>query len=472
MCPLTDPVPGGGNAVELYGGWIWPFIRVKRIWDEIFSNAGFTITGGDILQSDLFEKLYMPISSRAVTDSSKYLYSMYWIGAQTIGAPQRLGQPTFNGIQLIKGTSVFKGGYYHAPYDGTYKFIVNVASGTILSPAPSFAVYKNAVWQGQMTLVSAFFIQRSYEYELSGVMAGDSIQIWGSATTYYYWFLGVTEIKDAQIAYNSIVDPRLYLPSMTQTDFIKMICNLFALIPDVNPRDRTIRFWNYIELYDNISIARNWSAYLSERDDEVEFKYGEYAQHNYLKYKESGDVIPDNGKGDMEIDDTTLKESKDIIQLNISTCDYVTILATNFSVDISRINFNKWNDSASNYDAAKNIDPRIVYIDFTKEIASPLYQKEFWIRENPTPLVGDWGVTSHQIITPKKASSSEVAFSNLIYYYASLSRMMTRANIRKMKFNLPVYEVAGFKHNIPVYLSQYKAYFYVNKINNYIAGQL
>jgi hypothetical protein len=27
-------------------------------------------------------------------------------------------------------------------------------------------------------------------------------------------------------------------------------------------------------------------------------------------------------------------------------------------------------------------------------------------------------------------------------------------------------------HYIPIYLSQYKAYFYVNKINNYVPGKL
>jgi len=44
--------------------------------------------------------------------------------------------------------------------------------------------------------------------------------------------------------------------------------------------------------------------------------------------------------------------------------------------------------------------------------------------------------------------------------------------MRSAKLNLPVYEVAGLKHYIPIYLKQYKAYFYVNMINNYVPGQL
>jgi hypothetical protein len=50
--------------------------------------------------------------------------------------------------------------------------------------------------------------------------------------------------------------------------------------------------------------------------------------------------------------------------------------------------------------------------------------------------------------------------------------MLAKSALRRARFNLPAYEVAGFKHDIPVYLSQYKAFFYVNKIENYVNGRL
>ena len=81
-------------------------------------------------------------------------------------------------------------------------------------------------------------------------------------------------------------------------------------------------------------------------------------------------------------------------------------------------------------------------------------------------------------LDPKIASSYEIAFPQLIgaagyrFGYAGLSRLLTKTNVLNAKFNLPVYEVAGLKHYIPVYLSQYKAYFYVNKISNYVSGKL
>ncbi len=467
MCPWTDPVPGGGDYVELYGGWIWPFIRLKTIWDEIFLNAGFTVTGGDLLSSDTFLKLYMPIAKRSITNTDKFLYSMSWYGARLSINNDELGNYDFPGTLLFNGDARFLSGYYDVPYAAKYTIHVYVISANI----PTLSLYNHAAYQGTFTVTSWSIAWANFEYEFNGV-PGDELSILTNSVYYYSFSVAITKIQDALIAYGSDVYPNLYLPDMTQTEFIKLICHLFALVPDVTPKDREIRFWNYDELYDNIPMARNWSNYLSERDDETEFKYGDYGQENYLKYKESKDVLEDNGKGSMDINDATLPAEKDIVKLSVATCDEVTILTNNYSVDVSRIGFNKWNESTSLYEANKTIDPRIVYIDFVKEIASPPYQKSLWIRESQVPLTGDFGVTSHEIVTPKKASSLEVSFSSLVVNYASLSRLLTKTNLRRAKFNLPVYEVAGLKHNIPIYLSQYKAYFYVNKINNYVAGKL
>lgn len=475
IAPLTDD----GTKVEMYGGWIWPFIRVKAIWDEIFANAGFIVTGGDVLSEDKFSKLFMPISSRAITNTSKYLYSMSWNGSHTPVLNEKLGQPYYSPVTLINGNILFKLGYYFARFDGTYKITATVI-GNMFVDAPVLSVYKNDILVGVMTIKIGYF-QWEYEYELSGVNSEDYIYIltdaaatdpfWGTQNI-TYWFWGVSEIKDALISYGSAVEPRMYLPDMTQKDFIKMVCNLFGLVPDVTARDRKIRFWNYTELYDNISVARDWSKFLSERDDEVEFKFGDYAQNNYLKFKQSEDVILDNGKGNLLFNDETLPEESDIVQLIASTADEVDILLTNFKLTVSRIGFNKWNDEDADYEKNKSIDPRVVYIDYADEIGSPLYQKSFWIRPTAAPHAGIFAAPAVEIVTPKISKSIDVSFSEMIVYYSSLSRLLTKPNLRRAKFNLPVYEVAGLKHNIPVYLSQYKAYFYVNKISNYVPGQL
>jgi hypothetical protein len=466
MCPMTDD----GDRIELFGGWIWPFIKVKAIWDEIFIHAGF-ICEGNILTDDRFLNLFMPITNLKITKAytDKYLYSVYWGGAKGAINNEQLAFP---GASLINGTENFRIGYYYVPFTASYKIQISVI---VLGAAPTIELYNYAAFVGNLNVVSWGIGLIIYEIEYAGT-AVDRLTFLTTAAYYYYYSVSITEINNAKIGFGSAVTitPRLHLPDMTQTEFIKTICNMFGLIPEVNPRDRKIKFWNYLELYDNIAIARNWSAYLSEREDETEFKFGDYAQSNYLKYKESDDVIKDNGKGTMLIKDETLPEEKDVIELSVSTCDEVQVFNSNpidpVGENISRIAFNDWYDDTGTWKQNDSIDARIVFIRETKELlTSPSYHKSFGIRDT---LVGGISYDTPAGINPKIATSIDVSFSNLMPNYAGLSRMLTKTNLRRAKFNLPVYEVAGLKHYIPIYLSQYKAYFYVNKINNYVPGKL
>lgn len=460
MTPLTDD----GDRVDLYGKWIWAFCKVKTIWDEIFVNAEYNVEGDDVLSSDLFDKLYMPISNLKLGDPTKYMYSVYWSGIRNVVVNELLA---FTGATLIKGTDQFAQGYYTCPLTAKYTFTVGIISGGLLFPPALYLTKYFNTLVGTFEVVNTGFIGWTYEVEYEAT-AGDVLYVVTTPFNYAYYSIAVSKIESAKIAYGSEVDSRLHLPPMTQVDFIKMICNMFGLVPEVNTRTRTVKFWNYRELYENIPLARDWSNYLSERDDEVEFKFGDYAQINKLRYKDSNDVLPDNGMGELPIEDETLKETKDIVSLSVATADEVRILDNIFAVDVARIGFNKWNGSGAKYDPNDQIDPRIVYVDRVRSVASPPYEKTLGIIY--TDLI--YGDTTVTVDSPLKACTLPISFSNLIVHYAGVSRLLTKTNLRRARFNLPVYEIAGLKHEIPVYLRQYKAYFYVNKINNYVAGKL
>lgn len=471
IAPLTDD----GDRVEMYGGWIWCFVKVKCIWEEIFENAEYTVTGGEILESDYFDRLYMPIVNRTAGDTSRYHYMLYNPATHTL----ILGIHDFDyaGNVAVRGADSadwVNFGFYTAHYSGThqlrvvlryYSTVLDVLFPTVTANPGGVTLEmtqnqqinwytKQAVFEGSVDAVAAQTI-RCYLNIL------DPFQV------IYYYEVQIVDIENPEIGYGSDVYPHLNLPDMTQIDFIKLICNMFGLVPEVNARDHEIRFWNYRELYENIPVAVDWSKYLSEREDEVEFKFGDYAQNNYLKYKQSDDVLVKNGIGNMQIDDETLEEEKDMVEVKVSTCDEVEMMDNIFAVRTSRIAFNEWDDEDAEYKGADSIDARIVYIDNTRTVASPPYYKTFAIRDTLLP-----GGATAEIATPLKASSLEVSFSTLISYYSFVSRLLTRTNLRRVKFNLPVYQVAGLRHNVPIYLSQYKAYFYVNKISNFVPGRL
>lgn len=473
LYPLCEPSDDSGiapirlvaNTIEMYGGYIWAFIKVELIWNAIFSEAAYTCEG-DILDNFAFKSLYMPISSRSLSNehAAEFLYSAWWFGYYypppacavfLFGYASPCGTGYLN---VINGDDNLKLGYYLAPFTATYRIEVGVQ---YVGALPTISLWVGVPGAHAADFAETYTSDGITHFEITyNATKGDFLSVHGTAGVLYYIYqFAVKEIKNIVITYGDTVDPALHLPPMSQVDFIKMICNIFGLIPEVTARDRKIKFWNYQLLYDNVPIARDWSAYLSETEDEAEFKFGDYAQLNYLKYKASDDVIVDNGKGTMQVDDETLPFEKDILELSVSTCDEDEI-ATTIPTIASRIAFNKYDNKVGAYVACPKIDPRIVFV---KRATG----REFIVWDD-VPMVGN----DLTIDDPRIACSLEVSFSQMIVNYASLSRLLTKTKLRRAKFNLPDYEVSGLKHYIPIYLSQYKAYFYVNKINNYVPGKL
>jgi hypothetical protein len=471
LAPLTDD----GSSVEMYGGWIWPFIKVRAIWNEIFVNAGYTAEG-EILDNPIFNGLFMPISNRNTSithdDYLKWIYGIpmaYLKHARNKLAP---GDGGYADAEFIAD------GNYRTYFEGTYSFRVSVTLPLwksfilqIYNTPPDNVWLRNestatdVVMTRRDDLTTDFLFGRTFVYE--GEIEADANELLSAFVSPAYiqqFYVNIVAIDIEGIGYGADVYPAQNLCEISQTNFIKMICNMFGLIPDVNARTRKIRFWNLAELYRNIGNARDWSEYLSEKDDEGEFKFGDYAQRNNLRYTPSDDVLPRTGLGHMYINDETLPFDKDMVEVCLSTCDHVIILT---DIVVARIAFNTYNNKESVavtgdvYDQAETIDGRIVYV-------SALSSKTLTLRDQYAPA----GASTVDINNPKRATAVETSFANLVTNYSGLSRLLTKTNLRRAKFNLPVYEVAGLDHSIPVYVSQFKSYFYVNKISNYVPGKL
>ncbi|HUV82258.1 MAG TPA: hypothetical protein VMW53_04170, partial [archaeon] len=258
LYPLCEPSDDGGiaplrlagNTVEMYGGWIWPFVKVKTIWDEIFADYWVE---GDILTNNVFLNLWMPITSMKINKSycTGYYYSGFRRGFMFIGAQSIFGTGGTGTLSLIKGTPLFASGHYLVPFTANIKFVVNI---TFLAGNPSVYLYVGGV--NTSTFDRTWFDATHATHEWTrAATAGEDLAVWGDANTYFNIEIAIVDISDASITFGSPFVPHLFLPDMPQIDFVKMICNMFGLIPDFIPRDRKIIFWNYTELYRNIPIA-------------------------------------------------------------------------------------------------------------------------------------------------------------------------------------------------------------------------
>ena len=161
-------------------------MKLKTIWEEIFINAGYTVTGGEVLNQPVFDRLYMPISSLKTSDTTKYLYSVYWSGSNTITLPQVLAFP---GASIIKGDAVFAAGYFIAPYTAQYKFRVSNVGFVI--PAGDLWLCRGLLSVGvatfEATAIYLMGIGAEYEVEYDAT-AGDilSVVTAGIGTYLYY----------------------------------------------------------------------------------------------------------------------------------------------------------------------------------------------------------------------------------------------------------------------------------------------
>lgn len=302
--PLIEPSDDGGviplndtgTECTIDDNKIWPHVKIRAIWDAIFESLGFTSTGKHIT-STLFNSMFMPIVNRNAGDISKYLNSAYnntakkWTASAVNLIGAGIGTVVINGSPFDTWWRNYT--IYQAKLSGNHKFRVYVIwkQHNMTVPFIEMSMWHNAAYT-EMTLTESEPTSGGktisvFTGELD-MIAGEMMQFAVNRVWTYYFDLSVTTIENPLIGYGSAVTPALNLPEMTQSDFIKLICNMFALVPECNPRTRNVDFWSFNELYENIPIARDWSEYMSESADETEFKFGDYAQRNFMRFKKIG----------------------------------------------------------------------------------------------------------------------------------------------------------------------------------------
>lgn len=486
--PLVEPSDDGGivpqymnsTACGLYAGYIWPFVKIRAIWDKIFSGAGYTF-GGNLFATDNFDRLHLPIATRnaAGLDVSPYLYAGTMYNANSIDyrytshyiRPNKgtvdiqLGDDNFRQNFLykakVRGTHSFKivmtcrlplATYNEVPPDNVY-YILN---GTLSSPISRTTTHQ--------TTVNGFQAAK-YEFNMDvDLDVRDEVEYFTLACYIYQVEIICASVSSVEIAYATL-DLALgnYLPDMTQKDFVKTICNMYALIPQTF-RGRYVYFWTYDELLANKVRARDWSQYLSVIDHETTFTLSGYSRKNNFKYADIADVTKDVSNGIIEVNDANLDKEADKVELDLSSTDEVYLMD---NIPTSRIAFAKLSSGDASpvaYEEQTEIDPRIVIID-RQEAAE----------EKTVTLFSTVNLSGSNIVitNPKIARGIPLYFKSLLSEnYGGLQKILDGAIVRRLKFDLPALEVAEIKHYIPVYLSQYGEYYLVNKISNYVEGRL
>lgn len=448
-----------------------PFISLKRIFSEIVESIGWSITGdidkiqGYLMCPNLSPRLSDYISDQIATGPSEGTISFRKNSTTLLSNPK--GLIVLDTVNLRYINALPKKGKYRYTVSGKYLLR---AAGTV-SVWSAFMNRNGQAWNwdGNQTLIASnttvgvvqdFSIV--WEYTTTEANTSKGLQISansGGADCTFYELKVSLQIVEADTQIGDTVSPATILPDMTQSNFLKSVANMYGLIFSVDGQRRTVNVWQFDRLLDNLGIARDWTKYLDSGSEVLSYRIGDYAQQNTMKYKTVEDVPEGYGDGSLYVNDGTLESVKDIFTLDFYAANDI-LFKNNV---MARIPVCAKND-AGTYDNKDVPEARVV-------LAHASVNAPFTLKDT----VGTSTVSIYDrafFADISLGESLSFAYTLIPQHYEALSKALSKAKKLEVKMSIPVTEIQALDHSVPVYLDQYQAYFYINKVNGWVKGKL
>jgi hypothetical protein len=234
---------------------------------------------------------------------------------------------------------------------------------------------------------------------------------------------------------------------MKVKDVMKDILNLRGVIIQTNSYTKEVQFNYFQNIVENIPIAKDWSAKVDRRSTLMTFKFGDYAQKNWFRFK-SSDTIPDQlGDYYFEIDDETLDKEKTVVQLGHTATEQT----------------NKY--------LGYNI-PKIDAIDSDVKWQKPTYRILQLETQNTSFNITVDDTISSDTISDSIPFCRFVGFEILVpQYYDALAGILDQTKAIKLPLKLTAIDIQELDFTIPIFLNipelNINSYFYLNKVENY-----
>lgn len=240
----------------------------------------------------------------------------------------------------------------------------------------------------------------------------------------------------------------------TYLDLFKTFVQSFGMVTYINNKvdsgNPNLYCYTYKELYENKAKAKDWSSKLAmDKDTTLSFILDNYGQNNFLRMTEKDEL---EDKGNFYVDNTNLEKWKDLFTLKWEAGEDVG-LAINSLI----------NEQGAEVLVTVDNVAKIPIKEWEEDDNSTSGYKEKFKEGKP-----------HLVMIDSNNKSNHLFAQNLIdKYYLELSKyMLNKAKKIEVYLNLKDMDIENFEPFIPIYLKQFGAYFYINKITNYISGQL
>ena len=279
----------------------------------------------------------------------------------------------------------------------------------------------------------------------------------------------IVSVTDPQVTIIPLTNRNIYntkisavdnLPNMTQTEFIKSMAKQFGIIFSTNSFTKTVQFRQFKDIYDNILNAKIWTDKLDSNSTNKQhiLKYHPegYAQVNILKW--SNDVSPtldeDLGEGRIVINDASLDNEKDLIVMPFSATEMSKRL---INLDVPVIRFLKLGVPI------RAMRPRKLILEKSSDVT---------IEYNDTTISGFAGNNIPLCYFQLEGKTFNLGFDDSLIddSYNEFSFFLDKFKELTAYYNLNENDISDLDFFIPIYDDFFKHYFFISKIDNFIAG--
>lgn len=438
-----------------------PCFFLKDVMAAIFEPTGYTLLG-DFIESDLYEKLIVPlISSKqaqkylqskgvATTDQASDVLGSYLLFQDIVSDPVSdftSGAETL--WQAVGPEWQFYEGYGTGKY--SFRFYLNY---TTLSDTGYIEIHATGtpivLRRDDLTASTT----GTLEFELRDVSLTHPFVIGVFFKSDGSDPVSITEgswmecfAADVDTEYGRIFPIAVNLPDFDQKTFIKALMQQFCIIPITNSFKKEVTFVQFSEIVNNKAQAVDWTnkVHMGSKG-KISFVQGNYAQTNNLRYLEDDTVRDNYGDGAFSIDDSTLELSKTILTLPYA--------ATEMNIKMGGIVVPEIKEGAK---------PRILILSPGTFDGDDITWTDGTDTDTP-------GGTEPLCYFALEGKSNNLKFSdNLISeHYSELVSMLQNFKKVTVAMKLNSIDIDSLDFSIPVYLKQYSAYFYINKISQWI----
>lgn len=410
--------------------FVHPSASVKKILEEIEAYYEIGLNFPSAIQEDI-DLLYIPL----LTQNADPAYNFYTakLTETLMDFSVRLQE-----IQDIDGVYLSQGSTYE-PYNlmientsHDWRLSVNakLTSSTGILFVKFSTVNYNTIYELKINASENGSISYSgkipfdisiYDAIRATVYVGNGSNIDYSRTN----TINFIDMDLSTISYGQYYPIGKNLPNIKVVDFLKQICWLYGLFA-VKSR-RGIEFVQVSIFEQNKSNAKDWSNKLLQVNrtaKETTYTFGDYAQKNYLRYKENENAK--NADGYFSIADKTLEREKDIITLSFQ--------AGGDNGDMSAVPYFKMNEEGTGV-LLVSCEDRIMRLIVENTGEAP------------------------------KLSFNSMSFGEFINkYYGVYENIINDVFVIKDDFRLTDIDLKSIDMTKPVYIQQYGAFFAIVSI--------